>query len=108
MSNICYNFLEMFTNSFDFCVGLGTRGVRFEVPGAPFCHPGGVFWYPGTQVWSGGTPQDTLWSRSGQRDEKGGTKKQGGSWTLSWDPLWDHFDDFFVIWDTKVTVLVPG
>ena len=26
----------------------------------------------------------------------------------SWDPLWGNFCDFFVIWDSKVAVQVPG
>ena len=31
-------------------------------------------------------------------------------WILgpSWDSLWGHLGDFFVIGDTKVTVWVPG
>ncbi len=65
-----------------------------------FWYPGDAFGYPGAAFW---------WSWGPQGHPTGHLGDQ--TWILvdfwwilgaPWDQLWSHFDDFFVIWTTKL------
>ena len=76
--------------------------------GAQSCHLGGLegpFWHPGVPF---GRSRGTRGYPTGHLGVQIWIFIDFG-WILgpSWDPLWGHLGDFFILWGSKVAVWVP-